>query len=186
MNSPGKYKSLDLQVVRDGSGVGAVMRGVEGFDFGDGGLEGAGLGHKEVFGDGGVAFGVGVEIEDGTVGFHVTITTRRDTVPAVNGQRGERQIVDPRQLVNWNQRRLTGCGQTDETSVLGVLDGIDGTDTVSPTDGVALANLLVSNKITLFKGKAVTGGLHISKRLQHTLGQGHDTGVQQVGATLSD
>ena len=35
------------------------MRGVEGFDFGDGSLEGAGLGHKEVFGDGGVAFGVG-------------------------------------------------------------------------------------------------------------------------------
>ena len=33
MNSPGKYKSLDLQVARDGSGVGAVMRGVEGFDF---------------------------------------------------------------------------------------------------------------------------------------------------------
>ena len=176
MNSPGKYKSLDLQVARDGSGVGAVMRGVEGFDFGDGGLEG----------DGGAAFGVGVEIEDGTVGLHVTITTRRDTVPAVNGQRGERQIVDPRQLVNWNQRRLTGCGQTDETSVLGVLDGIDGTDAVSPTDGVTRMKLLVSNEITLFDREAVAGGLHISKRLQHTLGQGHDTGVQQVGATLSD
>lgn len=186
MNSPGKYKSLDLQVARDGSGVGAVMRGVEGFDFGDGGLEGASLGHKEVFGDGGVAFGVGVEIEDGTVGLHVTVTTRGYTVPAVNSQRGERQIVDSGQLVNWNQRRLTGCGQAYETTILGVLDGIDGTDTVSSTDGVALANLLVSNKITLFKGEAVAGGLHISKRLQHTLGQGHDTGVQQVGATLSD
>ena len=186
MNSPGKYKSLDLQVARDGSGVGAVMRGVEGFDFGDGGLESAGLGHKEVFGDGGVAFGVGVEIEDGTVGLHVTITTRGDSVPAVNGQRGERQIVDPRQLVNWNQRRLTGCGQTDETSILRVMDGIDGTDTVSPTDGVTRMKLLVSNEITLFDREAVAGGLHISKRLQHTLGQGHDTGVQQVGATLSD
>ena len=114
MNSPGKYKSLDLQVVRDGSGVGAVMRGVEGFDFGDGSLEGAGLGHEKVLGDGGAAFGVGVEIEYGTVGFHVTVTTRGDTVPAVNGQRGERQIVDPGQLVNWNQRRLTGCGQAYE------------------------------------------------------------------------
>ena len=92
MNSPGKYKSLDLQVARDGSGVGAVMRGVEGFDFGDGGLEGAGLGHKEVFGDGGAAFGVGVEIEDGTVGLHVTVTTRGDTVPAVNGQRGKDRL----------------------------------------------------------------------------------------------
>ena len=100
MNSPGKYKSLDLQVVRDGSGVGAVMRGVEGFDFGDASLEGAGLGHEKVFGDGGVAFGVGVEIEDGTVGLHVTITTRRDSVPAVNSQRGERQIVDPGQLID--------------------------------------------------------------------------------------
>ncbi len=95
MNSPGKYKSLDLQVVRDGSGVGAVMRGVEGFDFGDGSLEGAGLGHEKVLGDGGAAFGIGVEIEYGTVGFHVTITTRRDTIPAINGHRGERQIVDP-------------------------------------------------------------------------------------------
>ncbi len=186
MNSPGKYKSLDLQVARDGSGVGAVMRGVEGFDFGDGGLEGAGLGHEKVLGDGSVAFGVGVEIEDGTVGLHVTITTRIDSVPAVNGQRGERQIVDSGQLVNWNQRRLTGCGQAYETSVLGVLDGIDGTDAVSPTDGVTRMKLLVSNEITLFDREAVAGGLHISKRLQHTLGHGHDTGVQLVGATLSD
>ena len=26
------------------------------------------------------------------------------------------EVGDPRQLVNWNQRRLTWCGQTDETS----------------------------------------------------------------------
>ena len=65
------------------------MRGVEGFDFGDGSLEGAGLGHEKVLGGGGAAFGIGVEIEYATVGLHVTITTRRDSVPAVNSQRGE-------------------------------------------------------------------------------------------------
>ena len=87
MNSPGKNKSLYHQVIRCGSGVGAVVRGVEGFNFGDGGLEGAGLSHEEVFGDGGAAFGVGVEIENRAVGLHVTVAARGDTVPAVNGQR---------------------------------------------------------------------------------------------------
>ena len=88
MNSPGKNKSLDHQVIRCCRGVGTVVRGIEGFDFGDGGLEGAGLGHKEVFGDGGEAFGVGVEIENGAVGLHVTVAARGDAVPSINCQQG--------------------------------------------------------------------------------------------------
>ena len=76
-----------LQAAWHCRGVCAVVRGVEGFDFGNGGQEYTCLGHEEVFSDGGAAFRVSVEIEDRTVGLHVTVAARGNAVPPVNGQR---------------------------------------------------------------------------------------------------